>query len=179
MKLKHHIIPKHSGGTNDKDNIIIISPKMHIALHKDRWKVLGEMGDYIAWKMMMGGIVYEEARREAARARMLRDNPAKRPEVRKKLSENNSQRRKEVRLKNSLAKKKLRADPSSTYNTEEYRKKRSEISKGKNNPMYGKAVPKKICEFCKKEIDIRNYSRWHGEKCKKITKYMVILIAYL
>jgi|AntAceMinimDraft_18_1070375.scaffolds.fasta_scaffold03693_9 group I intron endonuclease len=52
---------------------------------------------------------------------------------------------------------------------------------GKENGMYGrthtnitkeiigeknKIKPKKICPYCKKEIDIRNYARWHGKKCK-------------
>lgn len=163
MKSKHHIVPRFAGGDNNEDNLIIVSEQMHIALHKDRWNVLGRMGDYIAFKMMEGSLPYEEARREACRARMLRDNPAKKPEVRKKLSENNCQHRKEIRLKNSRAKK--------GKNNPWYGKKNPEHSKrmsGKGNPMYGVEVPKKECPFCGKIVDIRNYGRYHGQKCKKI-----------
>ena len=39
-------------------------------------------------------------------------------------------------------------------------------NKGEKNPMYGKPVPKKICPHCNKEVDIRNFARSHGNKCK-------------
>ena len=39
-------------------------------------------------------------------------------------------------------------------------------SSGEKNPMYGKAVPKKVCPHCNKEVDIRNFSRSHGDRCK-------------
>ena len=44
--------------------------------------------------------------------------------------------------------------------------------KGINNPSYG-IKPKIIeCELCGKMVDIRNYGRWHGNKCnpKQIIK---------
>lgn len=37
----------------------------------------------------------------------------------------------------------------------------NEISRPKQNVLY------KYCNFCKENIDVRNYSRWHGEKCKQ------------
>lgn len=37
---------------------------------------------------------------------------------------------------------------------------------GASNPMYGKVVPKKVCPHCNKEVDIRNYARSHGDRCK-------------
>jgi len=39
-------------------------------------------------------------------------------------------------------------------------------NKGEKNPMYGKPVPKKLCPHCNKEVDIRNFARSHGNKCK-------------
>jgi group I intron endonuclease len=45
---------------------------------------------------------------------------------------------------------------------------RSERVTGKNNPLYGKhklIFKRVICEKCGKEVDDRNYTRWHGEKC--------------
>ena len=37
---------------------------------------------------------------------------------------------------------------------------------GDQNPMFGKPVPTKICPYCSKQMDIRNYSRYHGNNCK-------------
>jgi hypothetical protein len=37
---------------------------------------------------------------------------------------------------------------------------------GEKNSMYGKPVPKKECPHCNKEVDIRNYSRSHDDRCK-------------
>jgi hypothetical protein len=50
-----------------------------------------------------------------------------------------------------------------TYSTEE-RKKFGQS--GEQNPMFGKPVPIKTCPHCSKQVDIRNYSRYHGDKCK-------------
>jgi hypothetical protein len=30
-----------------------------------------------------------------------------------------------------------------------------------------KPTPKKICPYCNKSVDARNYKRWHGENCKE------------
>lgn len=67
--------------------------------------------------------------------------------------------------------------------SEERKKQISELTSGKNNPMYGKThsietlekiskniiESKKIkieCEYCHKEVDKGNYNRWHGDNCK-------------
>ena len=58
--------------------------------------------------------------------------------------------------------------------TEERNKKISEKMKGKNNPMFGRKggfnhinSTSKICEKCGKVSSPGNYSRWHGENCRK------------
>jgi uncharacterized Ntn-hydrolase superfamily protein len=44
MKHKHHIIPKHSGGTDDEDNLVYLTIEEHANEHKklyekyDRWQ---------------------------------------------------------------------------------------------------------------------------------------------
>jgi hypothetical protein len=50
------------------------------------------------------------------------------------------------------------------YTKEERTKKFG--NSGDLNPMFGKSVPTKICPHCSKQMDIRNYSRYHGDKCK-------------
>jgi hypothetical protein len=49
MKHKHHIIPKHMGGTDDPSNIIELSVKEHAEAHKLLWEQYGKEEDRIAW----------------------------------------------------------------------------------------------------------------------------------
>jgi hypothetical protein len=53
--------------------------------------------------------------------------------------------------------------------SDETRKKLSYASKLRSEDIrnYFLARPKKICYYCNREIDYRNYAQWHGEKCKK------------
>lgn len=46
--------------------------------------------------------------------------------------------------------------------------KRSQESKTKMSKTHKeiRTIRRKTCEFCKKDVDLPNYSRWHGENCK-------------
>ena len=58
---------------------------------------------------------------------------------------------------------------NANYTAEERSKKFGSL--GSANPSFGKPVPTKCCSYCDKTVDIRNYSRYHGEKCKlKLSK---------
>ena len=50
----HHIIPRHRGGDNSPDNLVKVSHRQHIFLHKLRWRAFGEIGDKVAFQMMSG-----------------------------------------------------------------------------------------------------------------------------
>jgi hypothetical protein len=50
---RHHIIPKHSGGT-DYDGMVILSHKDHTLAHYIRWKWKKEPGDLAAYTIMSG-----------------------------------------------------------------------------------------------------------------------------
>lgn len=64
---RHHLIPKHMGGTDEEENLTPpISIEMHAAFHKDLYEELGHPYDYIAWKALSGRVTSEEARIEAA-----------------------------------------------------------------------------------------------------------------
>ena len=45
---KHHIIPKHMGGTNHPSNLVEVTIEQHAALHKQLWEDLGHEEDRIA-----------------------------------------------------------------------------------------------------------------------------------
>ena len=61
MIHKHHIIPRHAGGTDDPSNIIELSVADHAAAHRKLWEEHGERADFMAWKMLSGQMTKAEA----------------------------------------------------------------------------------------------------------------------
>jgi hypothetical protein len=67
-KHKHHIIPKHAGGTDDPSNLIELSVEDHAEAHRILWERHGMKADFMAWKMLSGkSIEAELARIELAK----------------------------------------------------------------------------------------------------------------
>jgi hypothetical protein len=54
LKHRHHIIPKHMGGSEDPENIIFLKPKEHADAHKILYEKNGKIEDYLAWKGLEG-----------------------------------------------------------------------------------------------------------------------------
>lgn len=54
IKHKHHIIPKHSGGSNDSSNIVELSIEEHANAHRILFEKYGKKEDFVAWKMLSG-----------------------------------------------------------------------------------------------------------------------------
>lgn len=50
MKHKHHIIPRHAGGTDDSSNIIELTPEEHAEAHRKLYEEHGRWQDYVAWQ---------------------------------------------------------------------------------------------------------------------------------
>jgi hypothetical protein len=51
---KHHITPRFEGGTDDPENLILLTVKEHVIAHWLRWKVKGKRGDYTAFLFRIG-----------------------------------------------------------------------------------------------------------------------------
>lgn len=51
---RHHIIPKHSGGTNIKSNLIRLSIRQHCLAHFILFRMNGHLGDKLAYLMKSG-----------------------------------------------------------------------------------------------------------------------------
>ena len=64
MKHKHHIIPKHMGGTDDTSNLIELTVEEHAEAHKLLWEQYGKKEDELAWKGLTGLIGKEELIKE-------------------------------------------------------------------------------------------------------------------
>lgn len=56
MRHRHHLIPRHAGGTDDPDNLTPpISTRLHAEFHYDRWLALGDVGDLRAYGLLRYG----------------------------------------------------------------------------------------------------------------------------
>lgn len=65
---KHHITPRHAGGTNDPSNLIEITIEEHAELHKQLWLMDRDPLDEIAYLTLSKQIGKEEATILAIRA---------------------------------------------------------------------------------------------------------------
>lgn len=65
MKHKHHIIPRHAGGTDDSSNIIELTVEEHAEAHHKLFEEYGRWQDQVAYRMLSGQISSYEATIEA------------------------------------------------------------------------------------------------------------------
>jgi hypothetical protein len=80
MSHKHHIIPKHAGGTDDPSNLVELSVDDHAEAHRKLYEEYGRWQDYVAWQGLAKLSPKEELvrirQREAAKLRhQLHPNP--------------------------------------------------------------------------------------------------------
>lgn len=71
---KHHIIPKHMGGTDDPNNLIELTAEEHAEAHRILYEKYGKWQDRIAWQSLSGLIGKEDIQAEKARASILSRN---------------------------------------------------------------------------------------------------------
>ena len=50
MKHKHHIIPKHMGGSDYPENLVELTPEEHAEAHRILYEEYGHWQDYVAWQ---------------------------------------------------------------------------------------------------------------------------------
>jgi hypothetical protein len=63
---KHHIIPKHAGGSDDPNNLVELTVEDHAIAHYVRYKIYGDWQDELAWRGLSFRMSKEEIVREAA-----------------------------------------------------------------------------------------------------------------
>ena len=74
---KHHIVPRHAGGTDEPQNIIKVNVPMHAFLHRQRYIEHGNKLDKIAADTLSGQKTSTEARCLACRIGRERKSPYK------------------------------------------------------------------------------------------------------
>jgi len=69
MKHKHHIIPRHMGGTDDPSNLIELTVEEHAEAHRKLYEEHGLWQDKVAWQGLARLIGHDEIMREMWNAR--------------------------------------------------------------------------------------------------------------
>lgn len=151
---KHHIIPRHMGGSDDPSNLVIVTIEEHANLHKQLWEDLGNEYDLIAYKFLSGLIPNEVARIESVRA--ANKCKPKSEEHRRKISE---ARKKNWETNDALRSKLSKINMGNTRGrakagwipTEETKKRMSQSAKLRRKSIVS-------CDVCGKQMNYNNLS---------------------
>jgi len=170
---KHHIIPKHVGGSNDESNLISLTIEEHAEAHRILFEQHGRWQDGVAWKSLSNQISCAEATKLAQRLANLGPNNfffgkfgdknpmfGKRgvlsPHFGKKhSSETNNKKR--LALKNRSYE-----DLHGYEKSEEIKNKLRKPKTEEHKQKLSKPKPKVVCRICDKlEMPISNYMNWN------------------
>jgi len=146
---EHHIIPRSLGGSDDKENLVLLTAREHYVVHHLLTKMLNgnpKYKMYVAYWCMSNYKDIRVTHRQYEKARRLQKEAIKEMwkdpnstynteqyQLNKSLALKISQNRPEYKKLRSEMAKKWRSDPNSTYNTEEYRLKQSIAQKEAQN----------------------------------------------
>lgn len=189
---KHHIIPRCMGGTNHKSNLVKLTPEAHYVAHQllvkiypDNYKLIfavhmmnkgrstnklygwlrrkhaAEMSKLHKGKVSPTKGVPMSAELKAKLSAIAKLRPPATAETRAKISEANKGKvspNKGIPLSEET-KAKLSASKKGKPKSVEHNAKNSAARKGQ-------IQPKLQCPHCNKNVDVGNYNRWHGDKCK-------------
>lgn len=60
---RHHIIPKHAGGDDSKENLIYLTPEEHAQIHLELYEKYGRYADALAYNWLLKNIKNDTALR--------------------------------------------------------------------------------------------------------------------
>ena len=140
---RHHVVPRHAGGTDDPSNIIVCTIEEHAEHHRYRYEMTGDEYDRIAWQGLLGMITKQETIRQAqiengrrnGRAQLGRRKQSE--ETRRKIAEaNRGKKHSEETLRKMRGRKhseEARRKMCSRKHSEETRRKLADANRGKKH----------------------------------------------
>ena len=184
---KHHIVPKHNGGTDDTSNIVELTIEEHAEAHRKLYEEDGRWQDRLAWQALSGQIGKEEIIRQKivlANKGVKRTTEHKRnislakmghkhsEKTKRRMSEAQSGVPKSKEHKAALRKPKNLSEEARSVLSERAKKQKSNLGKTwsedtKKKMSEGAKKRKRVtCPHCNIKMDASNASRYHFEKCK-------------
>jgi len=158
-KHKHHIIPKHMGGSNDLSNLIELTVEEHAEAHRVLYEQHGHWQDEVAWKALTGQITSDDIRR-----------------IETIMTWTGRKHTEETKEKIREARKKQKNTNRGYKHTEESLVKMSAVHKGKklteshkqktSDALKGITKPKLQCPHCGNTGGAPQMKQWHFDNCK-------------
>jgi hypothetical protein len=183
LKHKHHIIPRHIGGTNESNNLVELTVEEHAEAHKILYQIYGRHQDRLAWLGLSGQIGKDEIMKQLAKARKGKKKPEgfgkKLSDYRKtfKYSEESKKKMSDAKKGKILTqehKDKISAGLIGKKNTEYQKQRLAEIRQKKyilTNPLGISFEVTNLTKFCRENnLDQGNMfkSRIKGWLCCKV-----------
>lgn len=167
---KHHIIPKHMGGTNDPSNLVEVTIEKHAALHKQLWEDLGHWQDKLAWLSLSKQISHNDIR--ILKTKLYQDDLIEKGDHKYLSSEYQSRLGK-------ISQEKRKENKTFVYDYEWQKENSKFFDKNwqyengfrwsvgdKQNPLCRQNQTQLLCVKCGKTMSKGNYIRWkHGDDC--------------
>lgn len=166
---RHHIVPRHMGGSDDSDNLVTVMYRQHILLHLLLWKSYGSAKDKMAYLLMRGQIDTLEARRELQRLSKLGKRWS--PEFREYMLKCREEYFSSVKAQEHIRNIQLR---SAKYKSDKARKRSEELvaNAERNAEWLDKRSNKSFYKFVSPEgfvFDSPIYAaKYYGQGCKPL-----------
>ena len=150
---KHHIIPRHAGGTDDPSNIIELTVEEHAEAHRKLYEEHGRWQDKLAWLGLSGQIGKDEIIQ-------MQKSEAGKMNLGRKLSEETKRKMSESKMgqeawnkglpRTDETKRKISDTMSGTKQSEETKRKRSASMKGMKRGPMSEEHKRKLSEAAKR-----------------------------
>jgi hypothetical protein len=186
---KHHIIPKHAGGTDDPSNLVELTIEQHAQAHKELYEKYGKIEDRLAWHGLAGLIGKEQIWKEMcgiAKGSKWFYNPSNPSERKMVRSEkdipdgwipgrglNTWAKNRDYTKTNEETVKKQKTSMEMAWKDGKFNnrkicpEKRKRVLNILRERNLGSKREKRQCPHCQQLIAVNAYPRWHGDNCKE------------
>ena len=154
---KHHIIPRHAGGTDHPSNLVELTIKEHAQAHLELYEKYKLEKDRIAWLALTGQIGREEARILAIKS----------PECRAKMSKSRTGDKNHFFGKTHTPENKKKQKERMTGSVGHFKGKKHTQKSNDANALAQKNLPKYPCTHCGQKYIKSHLTRWHNDNCKQ------------
>ena len=164
MKHKHHIIPKHAGGTDDPSNLMELTVEEHAEAHRILYEKYGRLQDKMAWLGLEGRIGKEEIIRQLI-SRPHTEERKRKISLALKGKLKSEAHKQAMKKSHKMSERGLQVlrDTLPSFKGKKHSKESKE--KARKSALNR---PKVECPHCRKVMDASNAGRYHFDRCKVI-----------